>query len=236
MADDGGIGAGGDITGTMNTGVVKGVMGGDNMKVDGNIGDGNVSFEGVSGNVALGGTVNAVESDGGNVNIGGVQQNTDTGGGDAVSILGDGNEVTGDQTVTMDGGSGGGGGPAVVNFGDNSVLNTIEDHSDNSVNDSFNTDESVNDSFNDHSDNSDNSDNSFNDHSDHSDNSDNSVTDNTNNSDHSDHSIVDKSINEVTETFEDHSFENNSATDIDQHIEQHMAELDLEVDGMDIDV
>lgn len=153
VADDGAFAAGGNIGGqgaVFNSGVVKGVQGGPGTHVDGPVGDGNMVFDGVTGNVALGGSVTEVSADhGGNANLGGQQINAS--GHDAVIVTGDDNNVAGDQTANVGaarGGAGGGegdAGPAVINFGNDSEQTVVNDQSETTV---TSIDASVNDSFN----------------------------------------------------------------------------------------
>ena len=167
-ADRGGVAAGGDISDTaVNTGALYGIQNadGDVDAADAVIGNGNITFSGGDlGAVALGGSATNVEAggsanlgsgtlneiSGGNVNMGSGQLiNVDSNGGQ--TVVGSGNELTGDVDVEMDDVDGnanlaiGDGNEQVAVQEDSFSLDTS--HTDNSV-DTYFTDNSINDSGN----------------------------------------------------------------------------------------
>ncbi len=145
FANDGGVAAGGDLTGTINTGALKGVQSGGPTAInESTIGDGNINLENVSGNVALGGSVTDIDGGAGPINFGGTQFNTTALGGNANTIVGDGNDVSGDQAAYVAGNEG----PTNVNFGDDvgqKAVETNDNDVDNSVDitDSFTSDDDL---------------------------------------------------------------------------------------------
>jgi hypothetical protein len=125
-ATEGGVAAGEDIEGNVNTGEVNGIQGDGNTADDLVFGDGNTVTEDNDNTVfANNGDATNVDGDGNTLT-----QVDVTGSSDTNIALGDGNYQSADD---------------IDNSVDNSVDNSINDSFD--VEDSFNTDNSINDSF-----------------------------------------------------------------------------------------
>ena len=145
IAGAGGVVAGGNISdAAVNTGRNSGILSGGNVDLeDSVVGDGNtqINDSDVGAFAARG---NATNVAGENVNMGrGDLIDLDTRGGDAQLVNGNANEVTGDVDVDFGNASG----PTNFTLGDNNRSSALQDNST-TIEDSFNTDNSVDDSFN----------------------------------------------------------------------------------------
>ena len=144
IAGAGGIVANGGISGSaLNTGRNDGIMAGDDVELDHSaVGDGNTQISD-SDVGAFSGRGDATNITGENINMGrGDLVDVDTGGGDAQVVNGNGNQTFGDIDVDADGAA-----PSNFVFGNGNDANALQDNST-TIEDSFNTDNSVEDSFN----------------------------------------------------------------------------------------
>lgn len=143
VAGAGGIVAGGDISDSaLNTGRNSGIMSGDDVDLeDSVVGNGNTQIND-SDVGAFSGRGDATNVQGENVNMGrGDLIDVDTDGGDAQLVNGNNNTTAGD--IDFDGGDG----PTNFALGDGNHQSALQDNST-TVEDSFNTDNSIDDSFN----------------------------------------------------------------------------------------
>ncbi|MCC6434222.1 MAG: hypothetical protein IT196_04255 [Acidimicrobiales bacterium] len=139
----GGVAVNGDLDDSaVNTGVNTGIMAGDDVDLDhSTVGNGNTQISDSTVG-AFSGRGDATNIQGENVNMGrGDLLDIDTDGGDAQVVNGNGNQTFGDIDVDADGG------PGNFVFGSGNDANALEDNST-TIEDSFNTDNSVEDSFN----------------------------------------------------------------------------------------
>ena len=139
----GGVAVNGDVDDSaINTGVNTGIMAGDDVDLDhSTVGNGNTQISDSTVG-AFSGRGDATNIQGENVNMGsGDLVDVDTDGGDAQVVNGNGNQTFGDIDVDADGG------PGNFVFGSGNDANALEDNST-TIEDSFNTDNSVEDSFN----------------------------------------------------------------------------------------
>lgn len=144
IASAGAIAVNGDMKDSaVNTGLNAGIIAGDDVELNDSIlGDDNLQVN--DSNIdafALGG--NATSASGENVNLGSGQIFDVDAGEDATIVTGNGNDVTGDVDVDVDGADG----PVNVAVGEDNNQFALEDESTN-IEDSFNVDASVEDSFN----------------------------------------------------------------------------------------
>lgn len=144
IAGAGGFVANGDVDdSTVVTGRNEGIIANDDVDVEGSvIGDGNTQISN-SDVGAFAGRGNATNAQGENVALGGDVTDIDTDGGDAQLVTGIGNRVSGDTDIDLEGNSG----PTNLTIGDDNNSNALQDNST-TVEDSFNTDNSIDDSFN----------------------------------------------------------------------------------------
>jgi len=142
----GGVAVNGEVDDSViNTGRNSGVIAGDDADIDDTtIGNGNIGIENSTvGAFALGGDATNIQADG-NLNMGsGDLIDVDTDGGDAQLVNGNNNQTFGDIDIDAEDADG----PANFVFGDGNRANAIEDNST-TLEDSFNTDNSVEDSGN----------------------------------------------------------------------------------------
>ncbi len=144
IAASGGIAVNGSVDGSVfNTGRNSGIMAGDDVDLDhSTVGNGNTQISDSTVG-AFSGRGDATNIQGENVNMGsGDLLDIDTDGGDAQVVNGNGNQTFGDIDVESDGD-----GPSNFVFGNGNDANALQDNST-TIEDSFNTDNSVEDSFN----------------------------------------------------------------------------------------
>ncbi len=213
IATGGGIAVNGDVEDSaFNTGRNSGILAGDDVDLDDStIGNGNLEIEDSDvGAFALGGDATNIQGE--NVNLGsGDLLDVNTDGGDAQVVNGNGNQVFGDIDVDAEDADG----PQNFVFGNGNDANALEDNST-TLEDSFNTDNSVEDSFN------------------------TSIED-SGNLLHQDNDITEVSVDDsFNETFEDNdtetfdlaaSFEDNS---VEEDNDSFVAEADLDVAEVDL--
>ena len=140
----GGVAVNGDVDDSaINTGVNTGIMAGDDVDLDHSVvGSGNTQLNDSTVG-AFAGRGDAPNIQGENVNRGsGDLLDIDTDGGDAQVVNGNGNQTFGDIDVDADGAA-----PSNFVFGNGNDANALQDNST-TIEDSFNTDNSVEDSFN----------------------------------------------------------------------------------------
>ena len=140
----GGVAVNGDVDDSaINTGVNTGIMAGDDVDLDHSVvGSGNTQLNDSTVG-AFSGRGDATNIQGENVNMGsGDLVDVDTDGGDAQLVNGNGNQTFGDIDVDADGAA-----PSNFVFGNGNDANALQDNST-TIEDSFNTDNSVEDSFN----------------------------------------------------------------------------------------
>ena len=140
----GGVAVNGDVDDSaINTGVNTGIMAGDDVDLDHSVvGSGNTQLNDSTVG-AFSGRGDATNIQGENVNMGpGDLLDIDTDGGDAQVVNGNGNQTFGDIDVDADGAA-----PSNFVFGNGNDANALQDNST-TIEDSFNTDNSVEDSFN----------------------------------------------------------------------------------------
>ncbi len=144
IAASGGIAVNGSVDGSVfNTGRNSGIMAGDDVDLDhSTVGNGNTQISDSTVG-AFSGRGDATNIQGENVNMGsGDLLDIDTDGGDAQVVNGNGNQTFGDIDVDADGAA-----PSNFVFGNGNDANALQDNST-TIEDSFNTDNSVEDSFN----------------------------------------------------------------------------------------
>ena len=222
IAGAGGIVANGGISGSaLNTGRNDGIMAGDDVDLDHSaVGDGNTQISD-SDVGAFSGRGDATNITGENINMGrGDLLDVDTGGGDAQVVNGNGNQTFGDIDVDADGAA-----PSNFVFGNGNDANALQDNST-TIEDSFNTDNSVEDSGNL------SIDDSFNTVTEDNDTTELSIDDSGNFfSEDNDLTTFD-----FEQTFEDNSvFEDNDSTTLEAELDVTDVELD-DADGNDLDL
>ena len=218
----GGVAVNGDVDDSaINTGVNTGIMAGDDVDLDHSVvGNGNTQLNDSTVG-AFSGRGDATNIQGENVNMGsGDLVDVDTDGGDAQVVNGNGNQTFGDIDVDADGAA-----PSNFVFGNGNDANALQDNST-TIEDSFNTDNSVEDSGNL------SIDDSFNTVTEDNDTTELSIDDSGNFfSEDNDLTTFD-----FEQTFEDNSvFEDNDSTTLEAELDVTDVELD-NADGNDLDL
>ena len=218
----GGVAVNGDVDDSaINTGVNTGIMAGDDVDLDHSVvGSGNTQLNDSTVG-AFAGRGDATNIQGENVNMGsGDLLDIDTDGGDAQVVNGNGNQTFGDIDVDADGAA-----PSNFVFGNGNDANALQDNST-TIEDSFNTDNSVEDSGNL------SIDDSFNTVTEDNDTTELSIDDSGNFfSEDNDLTTFD-----FEQTFEDNSvFEDNDSTTLEAELDVTDVELD-DADGNDLDL
>ena len=218
----GGVAVNGDLDDSaVNTGVNTGIMAGDDVDLDhSTVGNGNTQISDSTVG-AFSGRGDATNIQGENVNMGsGDLVDVDTDGGDAQVVNGNGNQTFGDIDVDADGAA-----PSNFVFGNGNDANALQDNST-TIEDSFNTDNSVEDSGNL------SIDDSFNTVTEDNDTTELSIDDSGNFfSEDNDLTTFD-----FEQTFEDNSvFEDNDSTTLEAELDVTDVELD-NADGNDLDL
>ncbi len=141
----GGVAINGSVSASaVNTGYNSGIMAGDDVDMSNStVGNGNVQFnDSTVGAFAQRGSATNIQGE--NLNLGsGDLIDVDTGGGDAQVVNGHGNQLFGDIDVDASGAEG----PVNAVFGNDNRAQAVQDNST-TIEDSFNTDNSVEDSGN----------------------------------------------------------------------------------------